>query len=125
MTDIFYADESDRIMGAGLEVHEEKGCGFREAPFQECLEREFGLQGKPFAAQAPLALADRGRPLKQRSIADSICFETIIVELKAVEKLADEHRARMLHSLNATSCRLGLWVNFGLRPKLDGERLVR
>ena len=122
--DIIYPDECYQIIGACFEVYKEKGCGFLEAVFQECLEIEFGMQNIPFVAQAPLALAYKGRPLKQRYVADYVCHGKIIVEIKAVEILADEHRAQVLNYLNATGHKLGLLVNFGHHPKLEWERLV-
>jgi len=69
-------------------------------------------------------LAYKGRPLKQRYTADFICFDKIILELKAVSALADEHRAQVLNYLNATGFKLGLLVNFGHHPKLEYERIV-
>ncbi len=85
---------------------------------------ELGFQGIPFAAQRPLALAYKGHPLKQSYVADLVCYDKIIVELKAVEKLADEHRAQLLNYLHATGYRLGLLINFGHHPKLEWERLA-
>ncbi len=122
--EIIYREESYKIMGACFEVYKEKGCGFLEAVYQECLELEFGLQGIPFQPQVSLALAYKGRPLKQRYIPDFICFGQIIVEIKAVSQLADEHRAQVHNHLKATGYRLGLLVNFGHYPKVEYERIV-
>lgn len=124
MSELIYKDESYRIIGACFEVYTEKGCGFLEAVYQECLEKELGLQAIPFVAQMPIALTYKGEPLKQRYLADVVCFDKIIVELKAVSELADEHRAQMLNYLHATGHRLGLLVNFGHHPKLEWERIV-
>ncbi len=124
MKDLIYPEECYKIIGASFEVYKDKGSGFLEAVFQECLELELGMQGIPYVAQSPLALAYKGHPLKQRYVADFVCFEKIVVELKAVEKLADEHRAQLLNSLNATGHRLGLLINFGHYPKLEWERLA-
>ena len=124
MKDLIYKDESYRIIGACFEVYLEKGCGFLEGVYQECLEIEFELQGIPFAPQNALVLAYKGRHLKQRYTADFICYDKIIVELKAVSALAGEHRAQVLNYLNATRFRLGLLVNFGHHPKLEYERIV-
>jgi GxxExxY protein len=124
MSELIYKDESYRIIGACFEVYKEKGCGFLEPVYQECLETELGLQGIPFRAQWPIGLSYKGRPLKQRYIADVVCFEKILVELKAVSALADEHRAQVLNYLHATGYRLGLLVNFGHHPKLEWERIV-
>lgn len=124
MKDVIYPEECYKIIGASFEVYKDKGSGFLEAVFQECLELELGMQGIPYAAQCPLALNYKGHPLKQRYIADFVCFEKIVVELKAVERLADEHRAQLLNYLNATGHRLGLLINFGHYPKLEWERLA-
>jgi GxxExxY protein len=123
--DIVYKEESYRIMGACFEVYKEKGCGFLEAVYQECLEIEFGLQGIPFVPQAELRLSYKGRPLKQRYQPDFICFEKIILEIKALSQVADEHRAQVHNYLKATGYTLGLLVNFGHYPKLQYERIVR
>jgi GxxExxY protein len=112
------------IIGACFEVYKEKGCGFLEAVYQECLEMEFGIQNIPFIAQPPLLLAYKGRPLKQRYVPDFICLNKLVVELKAVSQLADEHRAQVHNQLRATGHRLGLLVNFGHHPKLEYERIV-
>jgi GxxExxY protein len=123
-TNIIYKEESYRIMGACFEVYKEKGCGFLEAVYQECLEAEFGLQGILFQPQVQLALAYKGRPLKQRYAADFVCFGKIILELKAVSQLNDEHRAQVHNYLRATGYRLGLLVNFGYYPGVEHERIV-
>jgi len=124
MTEIIYREESYRIVGACFEVYKEKGCGFLEAVFQECLELELGDQQIPFIMWPTLALSYKGRPLRQTYSPDFICFEKIIVELKAVSVLADEHRAQVHNYLRATGHRLGLLVNFGHFPKLEWERIV-
>jgi GxxExxY protein len=124
MSELIYKDESYRIMGACFEVYKEKCCGFLEAVYQECLELEFGLQSIPFRAQMPIPLNYKGQPLRQRYLADVVCFDIILVELKAVSALADEHRAQVINYLHATGHRLGLLVNFGHHPKLEWERIV-
>ncbi len=124
MPELVYRDESYRIMGACFEVYKEKGCGFLESVFHECLGIEFETQGIPFESQKVLHLEYKGRPLKQVFVADFVCFGKVIVELKAVSHLADEHRAQLLNYLHATQFRLGLLVNFGHAPKLEWERFV-
>ena len=125
MSTIIYPDESYKIMGACFEVYKEKGCGFLEAVFQECLELELGDQGIPFAAQPNLKLAYKGRQLKQTYTPDFVCYDRIILELKAVSALNDEHRAQVYNYLRATGHRLGLLVNFGHFPKVEAERIAR
>ncbi len=124
MNDVVYANECYQLIGACFEVYKDKGSGFLEAVFQKCLALEFGIQAIPFQAQVPLQLSYKGRPLQQKYVADFLCFGKIVVEIKAVEKLADEHRAQLLNYLHATGHRLGLLVNFGHYPKLEWERLV-
>jgi GxxExxY protein len=124
MSELIYPEECYRIVGACFEVYRDKGCGFLESVFQECLELELGLQGIPFERQKVLRLEYKTVPLRQGYIADLVCFDKIIVELKSVSHLGDEHRAQMLNYLNATGYKLGLLVNFGHHPKLEWERIV-
>src|SRR4051812_47990063 len=111
-------------MGACFEVYKEKGCGFLEAVFQECLEYEFTDQKIGFAAHPVLALSYKGRPLRQTYAPDFICDGKIILEIKAVSKLNDEHRAQVHNYLRATGHRLGLLANFGHFPKVESERIA-
>jgi GxxExxY protein len=122
---LLYEEETYKILGACFEVYKEKGCGFLEAVYQECLEIEFGLQGIPFQPQAELTLTYKGRTLKQVYIPDFICYAKVIIELKAVSRLADEHRAQLHNYLVATGYRVGLLVNFGHHPKVEYERIIR
>ncbi len=123
--DVFYKDECYRIMGACFEVYKEKGCGFVEPVYQECLSLELAIQSIPFAEQVELSLDYKGRQLQQTYKPDFVCFEKIIVEIKAVSNLADEHRAQVHNYLKATGYKLGLLVNFGHYPKVEWERIVR
>ena len=82
-------------------------------------------RGIPFVAQKPLSLTYKGQRLRQTYLADFVCFDAIIVELKAVRDLTPEHRAQVLNYLAATGLKLGLLVNFGSAPKARIERLVR
>jgi GxxExxY protein len=125
MTEIIYKNQSYAIIGACFEVYNEKGCGFLEPVYQECLGIEFEFQRIPSIAKPSLTLGYRGRLLMQTYEPDFVCFEKIIVELKAVSALADEHRAQPLNYLNATGFELGLLVNFGHYPKLEYERLAK
>lgn len=125
MNDLIYKNECYRIIGACFEVYKEKGCGFLEAVYQECIEIELRIQDIPFIAKNPLRLSYKGHPLKQHYEPDLICFDKIVVELKAVSKLADEHRAQVLNYLSATGFELGLLINFGHYPKLEWERIAK
>jgi GxxExxY protein len=124
MNNLIHQHETYEILGACFEVYREKGCGFLEGVFQESLEIEFELRGIPARAQVPMPLEYKGRPLRHSYIADFICYDKVIVELKAVSKLVDEHRAQIQNYLNATKLRVGLLINFGHFPKVEHERFV-
>ena len=125
MTEIIYKKESYAIVGACFELYNEKGCGFLEPVYQECLGIEFEYQQIPAIGKPSLTLSYRGRILNQTYQADYVCFGKIILELKAVCALADEHRAQLLNYLPATGFELGLLVNFGHYPKLEYERIAK
>jgi len=82
------------------------------------------LQTIPFVPKQSLALEYKGRPLRCKYEPDLVCYEKIVVELKAVKELADEHRAQVQNYLRATGFQLGLLVNFGHYPKVEIERIV-
>jgi len=124
MAELVFKEESYQLMGACFEVYKEKGCGFVEPVYQECLSLELRIQGISFEEQVELALTYKGRPLKQTYKPDFICFGKIVLEIKAVSKLCDEHRAQVHNYLKATGFKLGLLINFGHYPKLEWERIV-
>ena len=124
MTELLSKDEVYAIVGAAMEVHRENGFGFSEPVYQECLELELSDRNIPFKAQTELALTYKGRPLKSKFKPDFICYGKIVVELKAVSGLNDEHRAQVQNYLRATKFKLGLLVNFCHYPKLEYERIV-
>ena len=105
-------------------MYKEKGCGFLEGVYQDCLEIEFRLQNIPFVAQKSIALAYKGHSLKRTYEPDFVCFDKIVVEIKAFSNLAGEHRSQLINYLKATNYKLGYLVNFGHHPKLEYERFV-
>jgi GxxExxY protein len=122
--EIFYPDETFRIRAAIFEVNSRMGPGFLEAVYQECLAIEFAERQIPFVAMPNLALRYRGRTLQATYKPDFICFDKIILELKAVADIANLHKAQTRHYLKATGLRLGLLVNFNHHPKADIVRIV-
>ena len=122
---LLFEEESYRIRGAIFEVYREMGCGFLEAVYQECLETELNKQRIPFIAQPELELFYKDEKLQQTFKPDLICYDQIIVELKAVREVCDEHRAQLHNYLKATGLKLGLLVNFGHYPKATIERIVK
>jgi GxxExxY protein len=121
---IIYEAESYKIMGACFEVYRMMGRGFLEAVYQECLEIEFAQRGIPFVAQHRLPIIYKGQTLTQFYKADFVCYDKIIVEVKAVSRLINEHRAQAIHYLRATGMKLGILVNFCAKPELEHDRLV-
>ena len=119
-----FEEETYVIRGAIFEVYREMGCGFLEAVYQECLEKEFVLRNIPFVSQKDLTLSYKGQPLKQTYKPDFICYGKIIVELKALSATTGEHKAQVLNYLKATREKLGLLVNYGCYPKASIERFV-
>jgi GxxExxY protein len=122
--ELIYKEESYAVIGACFAVYKDKGCGFHEPVYHECLEIELEFQGIPFLSKPPQTLQYRGRTMIQTFSPDFLCYEKVILEIKAVSVLVDEHRGQVLNYLSATGCKLGLLVNFGHYPKLEYERLL-
>ena len=112
-----------QIIGAAIEVHKELGRGFLEPVYQEALELEFSDRGLPFQAQKELPIFYKGRELKTHYRSDFVCFEDVIVELKALTRIGDGEVAQVLNYLKASSRERALLINFGSRS-LQHERLV-
>ena len=123
-TKLIYPDECYAIRGAIFEVYHELGNGFREEVYQQCLEREFHARGLPFDAKKELKIFYKGVPIEKTYIPDFVCYDKIIVEIKAVDVLTNEHRAQIMNYLRLTKLRLGLLVNFGAYPKAVVEQWV-
>ena len=124
MSDLIFPEESYAIRGAIYDVYKEIGCGFLEAVYQECLERELTLRGVPFVAQKLLRLYYKGELIEKTYQADFLCYGKIIVEIKAVEAVAPIHQAQLLNYLKMSKLTLGLLVNFGAFPKVKIDRIV-
>ena len=117
-------DETYQVLGACFEVYNEMGRGFLESVYQECLEVEPTSHGIPFKAQQPIALVFKGQNLQRTFTPDLLCFGKVVVELKAVRRLAADHRAQLINYLKACRLEVGLLVNFGSYPQLEYERIV-
>jgi GxxExxY protein len=121
---ILYKEECYAIQGAVFEVYREIGCGFLEAVYQECLEKELMTRKIPFQSQVELALFYKGEKLAQIYKPDFFCYGKIIAELKAIREVTGEHRAQVINYLKASGFRLGLLINFGHFPKATVERII-
>ena len=121
MGNLLFEEETFAIRGAVFEVYRELGCGFLEAVYQECLEQELRAKGIPFRTQPELMLNYKGQRLQQTYKPDLICYDQIILELKAVKDISPEHKAQVINYLKATNLKLGLLINFGSHPKAQIE----
>jgi GxxExxY protein len=124
MEDLLYREECYLIQGCVFEVYRKLGSGFLEAVYQEALEIELEKAEIPFESKKILPILYDGIPLKQYYQADFVCFGKIIVELKAVRQIANEHKAQVFNYLVATGLKLGLLVNFHAFPKTEIIRIV-
>jgi len=121
--DYLYERETYQIIGAMMEVHKTLGCGFLEAVYQEALSIEFEKQKIPFVKEKKLILFYKGIQIEKFYIADFVCFDKIIVELKALSALTSTHDSVMINYLKATKLKVGLLANFGERS-LKYKRLI-
>ena len=121
---IVYSQESYKIIGAAFNVYNTLGHGFLEAVYQECLELEFKKQGIPYDREKEIKIYYDGQELKQTYRADFVCYDKIIVELKAVSELDEAHHAQVYNYLHATGFKLGILLNFGCSDGLEKDRIV-
>ena len=121
---IVYSQESYKIIGSAFNVYNKLGHGFLEAVYQECLELEFKKQGIPYEREKEIKIYYDGQELKQTYRADFVCYDKIIVELKAVSELDEAHHAQVCNYLHATNMKLGILVNFGCSEGLEKDRIV-
>jgi GxxExxY protein len=122
--ELLYKDEVYAIIGAAMTVHNELGSGFLEAVYQEALEKEFALQNIPSKKESLLQIYYKNQLLSKYYIADFLCYDKIIVEVKALSKLTVDHYAQTLNYLKASGLELGVLINFG-QSKLEYKRIIR
>ncbi|MDW7680385.1 MAG: GxxExxY protein [bacterium] len=113
MPELLFKDEVYNIVGAAMEVHNMLGSGFLEAVYQEALAIEFRLRGIPFTEQLLLQLEFKGHPLKCKYVPDYLCYEEIIVEIKALKQCGPNEEAQIINALKAAKKRVGVLINFG------------
>ncbi len=122
-TKILYKEESYKIIGACMKVHRELGAGFLEAVYEEALKRELLNSEIPFESQVKLKVFYEGKQLKKFYIADFICYDKIILEIKSVDQVPNAFYAQIKNYLTATKLELGMLINFG-QPSLTYKRII-
>lgn len=112
-----------KILGAAMEVHKEMGCGFLEAVYHEVLEKEFKIQKIPYKIQPVLGIFYKGELLEKKYQPDFICFNEVIVEIKALDRLSGAEESQIINYLKASKLKVGLLLNFGSKS-LEYKRFV-
>lgn len=125
MSELLFKEEVFAIIGAAIELHRELGRGFLEAVYQEAFEIEFMERKVPYELQKRLNILYKGKVLEKEYIADFVCYDKIIVELKALTSLSGNEDAQVLNYLKVTGKRLGLLINFGSYGRLEWKRLIK
>lgn len=120
---ILYKDESFKIVGCAMEVHNTLGPGLNEKPYENALAIEFKLAGIGLLQQQPFPVIYKGHVVGE-CIPDLIAFGKIVVEAKTVPSIGDSEMGQMLNYLKITGHQLGIIINFR-HPKLEWERVVR
>ena len=123
MDNYLYEEECKLLIGACYEVHNALGHGFLESVYHEALELEFMISGISFESEKRLDVWYKSYKLDHFFIADFICFNKIIIEMKACDGLCTEHTAQLLNYLKATKFKLGLLINFGT-PRVQIKRVI-
>lgn len=122
--ELLFKDEVYMIAGAMFEVYKTLGIGFLEPVYQEALSVEFARRGIPFEREKPLELFYKDVRLEKKYVADFVCFDQIILELKVLPKLTNIEVAQLLNYLKITKTKLGLLANFGSTPRLEWNRYI-
>ena len=123
MENFIYKQETHDIIGAAMAVHRYFGCGFTEKVYQDALEQELLSLNIPFLREQPIQVTYRDVQLKTQFIPDFICYDKIIVELKAVSELDDTHRSQAINYAKVAGYKVALLINFG-NTSLEFERFA-
>ena len=123
-TEVVYREEAYKIIGCAMKVHSELGPGFLESVYHEALEIMFQKENVPYRHEHVLKIEFLGRMLKKEFVPDFICYDKIIVELKAQDEIVGINRSQAISYLCASKMKLSLLINFGAEH-LQYERLVR
>ena len=111
------------IIGAAMEVHSQLGCGFLEPVYQEAMAIELAIRSVPFKSQHECPINYKGHRLATYYKPDFICFDEVVVELKALGRLSSVEESQVINYLKVTGFHTGLLINFGSRS-LEQRRFV-
>ena len=123
MADILFKEESYKIIGICMDVHRQLGAGFLESVYSEALELEFKKNNIPFEKEKKLPVYYNDQPLNKYFRADFICYDSIVLELKATKYSVEADIRQTLNNIKATNFKLGILINFGT-PSLTYKRVV-
>jgi GxxExxY protein len=123
MSILLYEQECYKIIGACFEVHNELGCGFLEGVYQDALEMEFTNQGIPFEKEKELIILYKKKEINKKYKADFICYNRVLLELKALNYITADHESQLINYLKATNLRVGFLINFG-EKSLNHKRFI-
>lgn len=112
------------VVGAAMQLYNELGYGLAEPIYQECLSILCTEESIPWEREKPLVMYFHDRQLQEKYIADFVCFGDLIVELKAVNQLTNDHRAQLFNYMRITHSTAGLLLNFGNPQRLIAERYI-
>ena len=124
MAELLLKEEVYAIVGAAMDVHSEMGRGFNEAVYHEALELELTTRDIPFESEKSIRIHYKGQLLEKEYFADLVCYEPVLVELKALDVLASKEESQILNYLKASKLPIGLLINFGSAGKLEWKRFV-
>ncbi|MFN9581846.1 MAG: GxxExxY protein [Bacteroidota bacterium] len=117
-------EETYKIIGACMNVFNERGYGFLEAVYQDALEVEFKLLGIPYKREEQYQIYYKGKRLNRKYIADYIVYESVVLELKAQDFIAKANHSQVVNYLKASNLKVGLLVNFG-EKSLNYKRFIK
>ena len=124
MAALLHKQEVFAIVGAAMDVYNHLGPGFSESVYQEVLEIELANRRIPTKPQHEISIVYKGKPIKKYYIADYLCYDKIVVEIKALSNLTLREEGQVLNYLKATGMQVGVLINFGSYPSLEWKRLV-
>ncbi|WP_264560382.1 GxxExxY protein [Flavobacterium sp. N2270] len=123
MSELIHKEEVFKIIGLCMEVHNHLGKGHNEKVYGDALEIEFKLNHIPYIREQKYTIEYKGIQLPSYYFSDFTVYDSIIIELKAIQELSSGETKQVLNYLAASKCKLGLLVNFG-EDSLKYKRLI-